>query len=83
MCETSCSQPNLDDVKKEAKDLFHRLQRRDPGALRRYRAIDSFADTSEPRLDDAQFIIARERGFRGWQKLKEHLETTSRAQDHC
>ncbi len=82
MCDSS-SRPNLADVRKAARDLFHGLRRQDPAAFRRHHAIDAFADTSEPKLDDAQFIVAREHGFSGWQKLKEHLETASRPQDHC
>ena len=63
----------LDDVKKEARDLLRGLQRRDPEALRRCHAIDPFADKSNPALDYARLIIAREHGFSSWRKLKEHI----------
>ena len=61
----------LDHVKKEARDLLRGLQRRDPEALTRCHAIDPFADMANAALDYARFIIARERGFGSWRKLKE------------
>jgi hypothetical protein len=64
----------LDQVKKEAINLLRGLERRDPEALRRYRAVDPVTDISKPALDDARFIIAREHGFSSWRKLKEHIE---------
>ena len=30
-----------------------------------------------PRLDDAQYFIAREHGHGSWQRLKEHLHSTN------
>jgi hypothetical protein len=68
----------LDHVKKEARDLLHGLQRRDPEALRRYHAIDHFTDTSNPALDHTRHIIAREHGFSSWRKLKEHIDNLGR-----
>ena len=59
----------LDQVKKEARGLLRGLQRRDPEALRRCHAIDPLTDLSNPALDYARFIIARERGFTSWRKL--------------
>ena len=64
----------LDQVKKDAIDLLRGLQRRDPDALRRYRAVDPSTDISKPALDDARFIIAQEHGFSSWLKLKEHID---------
>ena len=64
----------LDHVKKEARDLLRGLERRNPEALRRCRAIDPFTDLSNTDLFYARFIIARERGFSSWRKLKEHIE---------
>jgi hypothetical protein len=81
MCTDLSSQRNLDDFKTEAKKLLHALRRGDPAALRRYHSINSFAGLSEPRLDEAQYIIAREHGYSSWQKLKEHLRTTSRSRN--
>jgi hypothetical protein len=77
MCSDLSSQRSLDHIKNEAKKLLHALRRGDAAALRRYYSVNSFAGLSEPRLDDAQYVIARERGYSSWQKLKEHLRTTS------
>ncbi len=78
MCSALSSRPNLDDLKKQARQLLHALHRRDAVALRRYHSIvDKMAGLAQPRLDDAQYIIAREHGYGGWQKLKEHLYDTN------
>jgi hypothetical protein len=76
MC-TDLSSPNLDDIKKEARDLLHALQRGDAAALSRYYSINflSFNSLSQPRLVDAQYIIAREHGYSSWLELTEHIET--------
>jgi len=52
------ARPNLDYLKKEAKDLLARLQEQDPAA----------------QLADAQFQLAREYGFASWPQLKAHVE---------
>jgi hypothetical protein len=77
MCSALSSRPNLDDLKKEARQLLHALHRRDAAALRRYHSIDKSAGLAQPRLDDAQYVIAREHGHCSWQKLKEHLHSTN------
>jgi hypothetical protein len=64
----------LDQMKKEARDLLRGLERRDPEALRRCQAIDPLTELSNPALDHARHIIAREHGFSSWRKLKEHIE---------
>ena len=81
MCTAESSQANLEDIKKKAKDLLHALQRQDVAAFRQYYSIGSLDGLSQPRLEDAQYIIAREHGFSSWQKLKEHLHTMSSSND--
>ena len=66
----------LDQLKKEARQLLRGLQRPDSEALRRCHAIDPLTDLSNPALDYARFIIAREHGFSSWRKLKEHIDTS-------
>jgi hypothetical protein len=51
--------PNLEHLKKQAKDLLHELQQRDPAS----------------KLADAQHAIAREYGFASWPKLKVYVES--------
>jgi len=71
--------PNLmlDDMKKEARTLLHGLLRQDSAALRRYNSTDPLAGLSRPRLDDAQYVIAREHGYSSWRKLEVHATQTS------
>jgi Lon protease-like protein len=71
--------PNLEHLKKQAKDLLDAHQRRDPDALARIRtAVPSFAAMSDDdlarapfALHDAQSAIAREHGLKSWNELRE------------
>jgi ankyrin repeat protein len=56
--------PNLEHLKKQAKDLLRELQQAD-------------ASAETPKLADAQHRIAREYGFANWAKLKEHVESVA------
>ena len=69
--------PNPDDIEKEVKTLLHALRRGDAAARSRYCSIDPLPYLSDPRIEDAQYIIAREHGYSSWPKLKEQLHTTS------
>lgn len=75
MFRTLPSQGNLEDVKKEARELLHDLQRGDAAALKRHYSLDCEAGRFQARLADAQYIIAQEYGFRSWQKMKKRLVT--------
>ena len=55
--------PNLEYLKKQAKDLLRDMRQRDPAL----------------KLADAQYMIARQYGFPSWPKLKAHVESLSRA----
>ena len=50
--------PNLDHLKKQAKELLPALKQQNPDA----------------RLADAQHTLAREYGFASWPRLKKHVE---------
>ena len=67
------SHVNLEDIKREATNLLSRLRQRDETALRRYYSFDPFAGIFEPRIDEAQYVIAREYGYASWRRLMEHL----------
>ncbi len=54
--------PNLEHLKKQAKDLLHDLQQQNPGA----------------KLADALHALAREYGFTSWPELKAHVESRRR-----
>ena len=51
-------QPNLEHLRKQAKDLLDEMQQRDPSA----------------KLADAQHALAREYGFASWPQMKTHVE---------
>jgi hypothetical protein len=68
------SQRNLEDIRKEARELLYDLRRWDAAALRRHYSLDCEAGKFPARLADAQYIVAREYGYRSWQKLKQSLE---------
>ncbi len=74
------SRPRLAFERKQAQRVLAELRRGDPGALRRaslHRA-DAAAAPKAPKLADAQFIIAREYGFRSWPRLVEYFTTLER-----
>jgi hypothetical protein len=76
------SNPSLDHLKHQAKDLLQAHTVRDPRAAQRLREFNPrFANTADEaiftaglKLSDAQLAIAREYGFQSWARLKSHTE---------
>ncbi len=68
------AQPNLEHLKKQAKELLRDFQRGDGVALERFRSLASTSTLTDPKLAEAQHIVAREYGFSSWPNLKEHVE---------
>lgn len=76
------SNPNLDHLKYQAKDLLKEHAARDAGAAQRIRefhprfdrASDAEIFAAQLKLSDAQLTIAREAGFQSWARLKRHIE---------
>jgi hypothetical protein len=76
------SNPNLDHLRYQAKDLLKDHAARDLGAAQRirefhprcHRAIDVEIFDTQFSLSDAQLTIAREHGFPSWTRLKQHIE---------
>jgi len=76
------SNPNLDHLKYQAKDLLKEHAARTPGVAQRLRefhphfsrATDAEIFNAHLRLSDAQLAIARECGFPSWARLKAHIE---------
>ena len=60
------ARPNLEHLRKQAKELLVSLQQQNP----------------ECRLADAQHQIAREYGFESWTRLKVHVEGQLAAAPH-
>jgi len=79
------SNPNLEHLKYQAKDLLRHRAARDLGVAQKirefhphfHRAADQEIFDARLRLSDAQLIIAREYGFRSWARLKAHIEKPS------
>ncbi len=76
------SNPNLDHLKYQAKDLLKGHASRDPGVAQRIRefhprfrnATDVEIFGAKLSVSDAQLAIARESGFPSWPRLKAHIE---------
>ncbi len=76
------SNPSLDHLKHQAKDLLREHAEWEIGAAQRIREFHPrFAEStdmeifeSQLRLTEAQLTIAREHGFPSWARLKRHVE---------
>jgi ankyrin repeat protein len=73
--------PDLDQLRKQAKDLLRDARAGDPTAVTRFRALPSLAHAGDDELaraplalHDAQSVIAREHGFPSWNALRERVE---------
>ena len=70
------AKPNLEHLKKQAKQLLHDFELDDPTAIEQFRSLASVS--LAPKLADAQHVIAREYGFANWATLKEHVDSLTR-----
>ncbi|MCI0436468.1 MAG: ankyrin repeat domain-containing protein, partial [Gemmatimonadetes bacterium] len=76
--------PDLEQQKKQARELLAAARARDSAALERLRThhprLAAIPEAEWARagfaLHAAQLVIAREYGFASWPKLKSHIETT-------
>jgi Ankyrin repeats (3 copies) len=76
------SNPNLDHLKYQAKDLLKDHATRNPGAAQRLRefhprfrrSTDTEIFDAQLKLSDSQLAIAREAGYPSWARLKRHIE---------
>jgi hypothetical protein len=81
------SNPSLEHLKYQARDLLKAQRARDPEACQRIREFHPrFAGSSDAAigeakltLSDAQLAVAREHGFASWARLKSHVERPNRA----
>ena len=77
------SNPNLNHLKYQAKDLLKGHAAHDRGVAQRMRefyprfngATDDEIFAATLKLSEAQFTIAREYGFKSWARLKAHVES--------
>jgi Ankyrin repeats (3 copies) len=76
------SNPSLDHLKYQAKDLLNGCAASDPAVAQRirefhprfHRATDAAIADAKLSLSDVQLTIAREYGFASWARLKAHIE---------
>ncbi|HEX5431499.1 MAG TPA: hypothetical protein VFW83_06010, partial [Bryobacteraceae bacterium] len=72
-------QPNLEQYKKQAKDLVRAHAQASPEALDRIARHQprpgSRSEHARFQLADALLVIAREHGFESWPKFAQHIET--------
>ena len=66
--------PDLNQLKRQAKELLEALATRDPKAVAEVNALYHGADRTEFALHDAQLVLARAYGFESWSKLKAHVD---------
>jgi ankyrin repeat protein len=73
--------PDLDQLRKQAKDLLRAARAADAAALMRFRILPSLARAADGELaqatlalHDAQSVIAREHGFPSWNALRDRVE---------
>lgn len=78
------TRPDIDHLKRQAKDLLADFRRGDPEAVARFRGALPYAAGRDPdaaaglelRLHDAQSCIAREYGFESWADLRAFVEAS-------
>lgn len=79
------ARPDLDFERKQAKTLLKAYRDGDSAAIARMHALLvrlTSRGATPPTLADAQFVIARERGFDSWPKLKAHIESLRPLDEH-
>jgi ankyrin repeat protein len=74
--------PSLEHLRKQAKDLLRDFERDDPAAVERLRVEGSLPGSAPPKLADALHALAHEYGFSSWPALKRQVETQNRPTDH-
>ncbi|HEV7371057.1 DUF1835 domain-containing protein, partial [Arenibaculum sp.] len=70
---------DLDQQRKRAKDLYRALRADAPDARARFQAHHPRAPLFDPRLADAQLVVARELGLPSWPRLRAHADALARA----
>ena len=66
--------PDLEQLKRQAKELLHGFSLGEPGAVAEVNAHYRAAYPSKFALHEAQLVIARSHGFDSWIKLKAYVD---------
>ena len=67
-------QPNLEQLRKQAKELLRGYRSGKPSAVAEVNRFELHADKDRFALNDAQRVIARAYGFASWAKLKAFVD---------
>jgi len=67
-------QPNLEQLKKQAKELLERFRASELTAIAEVGQFERTPDPSHFALNDAQRVLARAYGFESWPKLKAFVD---------
>src|SRR5258707_9535376 len=67
-------QPNLEQLRKQAKDLLEQYRSHDPSAIAEVQQFERQPNSSTFALNDAQRVLARAYGFDSWTKLKAFVD---------
>ncbi len=68
------SQPNLEQLRKQAKDLLEQYRAQLPDAVAEVERFERTPDPHTFALHDAQRVLARAYGYASWQKLKAFVD---------
>jgi hypothetical protein len=66
--------PDLDQLKRQAKELLHGFRAGAPDVVAEVTALYHDADKATFALHDAQLVIARAFGFKSWPRLKAYMD---------
>ena len=66
--------PNLDQLRKQAKDLLEQYRSGNPEAMAEVQRFERNPDSAAFALHDAQRILARAYGYESWPKLKAFVD---------
>ena len=71
---TLAERPDLDQLKRQAKELLQAFRAGDASAVAEVNAHYRGADAATFALHDAQLVLARAYGFESWPKLKAYVD---------
>ncbi len=66
--------PNLEQLRKQAKDLLERYRAGEPAAVDEVQRFERKPDTASFALHDAQRVLARAYGYESWPRLKAFVD---------
>jgi len=75
--QSLAARPNLEQYKKQARELLQSIRSQQSSGLERLKSTAPHIDARVACLADAQFVVAREHGFDSWPKFKRHIELST------